>query len=254
MEKIDKMTGLPALYIVLLVRLTCPPSISGNEWQHNTNDLANRIKARRLKKWRRMMNKTCGNVESILPRIMLWGINQRECIVPCLRGMIITSRIEFSKVNLLLLRQRFLENFWSGETFGVEFNSINHKILVLKFTPRNNQMFMSTQVFDRISGVIYSTEDYEVLLWASNDQINLNVENFDDLATFFQSDIIHFPYDMFKFDIQGYNSVTFMKEKRILEPSSEPSSEPFSELPSKRAKHTSSEPSSEPPSKRTKHS
>jgi hypothetical protein len=230
MEKIDKVTGLPALYIVLLVRLTCPPSISGNKWQHNTNYLAYLIKARRLKKWRRMMGKTVGNVESILPRIMLWGISQRECIVPCLRDMIITSRIEFSKVNLSLLRQSFLEHFSFRETFGVEFNSINHKILVLKFTPRNNQMFMSIHLINRISGVIKSTEDYEVLLWVSNDQINLNIGNYTGLTTFFQLGGIYFPDNMFDFEIQGYNLVTFMKEKRILEPSSEP--------PSKRAKHS----------------
>jgi hypothetical protein len=233
MDKIAKVTGLPALYIVLLVRLTCPPSISGNKWQHNTIDLANRIKARRLKKWRRMMNKTCGNVESILPRLMLWGINQRECIVPCLRDMIITSRIEFSKVNLLLLRQKFLDNFLSKETFGMEFNSINN-ILVVKFTTRNNQMCMSTHLIDRIGGVIKSTEDYEVSLFDSNDdEINLNVGNFDDLTSFFSYRGMFFPLDMSQFDIHGYNLVTFMKEKRKFEPSSEPS-----ELPSKRAKHT----------------
>lgn len=229
MENIAEKLGLPALYILLLLRLMSPLSISGNKLKRIIINLAYRIKDRRLKKWLEIFDNTYENVESILPRIMLWGINQRECIVPCLQGMIITSRIEFSKVNLLLLRQRFLDNFLSKETFGMEFNSINN-ILVVKFTPRDNQMFMSTHLIDRIDGVIESTEDYEVSLWDSNDQINLNVENYDDLTSFFRYRGIFFPFDMSQFDIQGYNLVTFMKEKRKLKTSSE--------HPSKRAKHT----------------
>lgn len=210
-----ELPHVPAIYLFLLKMLTSPPTYSGDVRRIPvTQTLANRLYAIRFARWKRMMGNNRPELLSILPRLMLLGITQRACVVPCLKGMQISTHVEFSPRTMSILRRMFLEIYRSGRSFALEFNSCDNRILVVKFIPRNNTMFMRTYIFDRINGILRKTKEHEVLLTGSDYEINLNVriDKFSsELASFFYCRHIYFPFDLETgdFDLEGYSLVTF---------------------------------------------
>jgi hypothetical protein len=214
---------VPAIYLFLLKMLTSPPTYSGDVRRiPETQTLANRLYAIRFARWKRMMGHNCPELLSILPRLMLLGINQRACVVHCLKGMQISTHVDFSAQNMPVLRRMFLEIYRSGRTFALEFNSCDNRILVVKFIPRNNTMFMRTHIFDRINGVLRKTREHEVLLTGPEYQINLDVQidkSSSALASFFYYRHIYFPFDRDTgdFDLECYSLVTFWTQNELIE-------------------------------------
>jgi hypothetical protein len=155
--------------------------------------------------------------------------------------------------------------FESGKSFALEFNSNDNRILVLKFIRRDGAIFMSTELYDRLNGIIRKMEELEVKLEHDRHLINLNVQIdqiLSGLATFFYVRKISLPfpmdYDTGDFNIKQYSLVSFwfgdeipyfyrkcyermnqklnQKRIRVCEPSSEAPSEAPSEADSKRQK------------------
>ena len=206
---------VPAIYLFLLKMLTSPPTYSEDVGRiPETQTLANRLYAIRFARWKRMMGNNRPELLSILPRLMLLGITQRACVVPCLMDLQIFRTVDFSARNMYVLRKMFLDIYMSKRTVALEFNSCDNRILVVKFIPRNNTMFMRTHIFDRINGMIRKTREHEVLLTGPEIQINLDVQidkSSSALASFFYYRHIYFPFDRETgdFEIEGYSSVTF---------------------------------------------
>jgi len=206
---------VPAIYLFLLSMLTSSPTLSGDLRRIPAlQETSKRVASRRFRKWKRIMGNTCPKLFSILPRLMLLGRTQRACVVPCLIGMQISTHVEFSQLNMVVLRKMFLDNYRSGRSFALEFNSCDNRILVVKFIPRNNTMFMRTHIVDRISGNLRKTREHEVYITGSENEVNLNVhidKCHSELASFFYYRHIYFPFDRETgdFDIEGYSLVTF---------------------------------------------
>jgi hypothetical protein len=250
-----QINAVPALYMFLFAMLTSPPTFCGDKRRIPAPaSIAKRIASRRFKQWQKMMRNDHPNLlKSRLPILMLLGRNKRACSVPSLMQMTMFRHVDFFPRNLKLLRAMFSVCFESGKSFSLEFNSIDNRILVLKFTPRNGAIFMSTELYDRFSGIIRKTEELEVKLVHDRHLINLNVQisqNKTGLATFFyvHGILLPFPvdYDTSDFNIERYSLVSFwlgdeipdfdrecyqkLNTKRIrdCEPSSEVPSEPCS--------------------------
>jgi len=169
--------------------------------------------------------------------------------------------VDFFPRNLKLLRAMFSVCFESGKSFALEFSAHDNRILVLKFTPINGVIFMSSELYDRFSGIIRKTDENEVKLVCEQHLIDLNVQISKykiRLATFFyvRNILLPFPidYDTGDFNIEMYSLVSFwwgvkipdfdrrcderLNQKRIrdCEPSSQVPSEDPSDADSKRRK------------------
>jgi hypothetical protein len=167
---------IPALYLFLLIRLMYPFRALMQDDRRMPQYMPDRIKLCKLKQWRIMMGNDHPNLLASLPRLMLLGRNQRTCSVPSLTGMTLTQHVDFYPRNIKLLRAMFSECFNSGKPFALEFNSCDNRILVLRFTTRNGVSFMSTELYDRFSGIIWETEELEVSLVHDRHFIDLNVQ------------------------------------------------------------------------------
>ena len=209
--------------------------------------MPDRIASRHFKEWQRMMGNDNPHLLESLPRLMLLGRNKRACSVPSLMQMTMFRHVDFFPRNLKLLRTMFSVCFESGKSFALEFSAHDNRILVLKFTPINGVIFMSSELYDRFSGIIRKTEVLEVKLVHDRHLINLNVQisqNKTGLATFFyvHGILLPFPvdYDTGDFNIERYSLVSFLlgderlNQKRIRD--CKPSSEVPSEAYSKRRK------------------
>jgi hypothetical protein len=131
--------------------------------------------------------------------------------------MTLFQNVDFVPRNLKLLRAMFSVCFESGKSFALEFSAYDNRILVLKFTTRNGDIFMSTELYDRFSGIIRKMEDCQVKLVHDRHLINLNVQISEyntRLATFFYVHGISLPfpmdYDTGNFNIKRYSLVSFL--------------------------------------------
>lgn len=205
------------------------------------------------KKWRRMIGNNYPNLPAILPRLMLLGRNQRVCFIHSLTWMTLTHHVDFYPRNIKHLRALFSKCFSSGKSFALEFNSSDNHILVLRFIRKNGAIFMSSELYDRFSGIIRKTDEYEVKLDCDQHLINLNVQidkNSSGIASFFYAHgvLLPFPmdYDTGDFNIERYSLVSFWwgdkipdfdrrcNQKRVRD--CEPSSQVPFEADSKRGK------------------
>jgi hypothetical protein len=230
--------AFPALYMSLLTMLTSPPTFCGDKRRIPAPaSIAKRIASRRFKQWQKMMGLDRPNLLSFLPRLMLLDRTQRACSIPSLAEMTLTHHVAFYPRNIKLLRAMFSECFNSGKSFALEFNSIDNRILVLRFIRRNGAIFLATELYDRFSGIIRKTEELEVNLDHDRYLINLSIqitEYKSGLATFFYAHGVFLPfqmdYDTGDFSIFRYSLVSFWlddeKQKRIRE------CEPFTDSPS----------------------
>jgi hypothetical protein len=187
-----------------------------------------RIASRRFKEWQKMMGNDYPNLPASLPILMLLGRNKRACSVPSLTGMTLFRHVDFFPRNLKLLRAMFSVCFESGKSFALEFSANDNRILVLKFNTRNGAIFISTELYDRFSGIIRKIEDCKVNLDHDRYLIDLNVQISQyktGLATFFyvHGILLPFPvdYDTGDFNIERYSLVSFwlgderLNQKRI---------------------------------------
>jgi hypothetical protein len=233
--------------MVLLTMLTSPPTFSGDKRHIPAPDaLAKRIASRRFKEWQRMMGNNHPNLLSVLPRLMLLGRTKRACSVTSLTGMTLFRHVDFYPRNIKLLRAMFLECFNSGKSFALEFNSIDNRILVLRFVRRDGTILMSTELYDRFSGIIRKKEELEVTLVHDRHLIKLRIqitERKTGIASFFYAHGVFLPFQM-DYDtggdlsIERYSLVSFWlgdetsvsdpKRIRDCEPSSKVLSEPCS--------------------------
>jgi hypothetical protein len=209
--------------------------------RHMKKYMLKRIASRRFKEWQIIMGNDHPNLLAFLPRLMLLGRNKRACAFPSLTGMTLTHHVDFYPRNIKLLRAMFSQYYNSGKSFALEFNSMDNRILVLRFIRRKGAIFMASELYDRLSGIIQKTEELEVKLLYDRHLIDLNVqisEYKSGFATFFyaHSVSLQFPmdYDTGDFSIERYSLVSFWlgdeKQKLIrdCEPSSEVPSEPCS--------------------------
>jgi hypothetical protein len=244
--KLARKMVLPALYCRLLFRLMFPSRALMPNRRRMPEYMPDRIASRRFKEWQRMMGKDHPHLLASLPRLMLLGRNKRACSVPSLTGMTLFRHVDFFPRNLKLLRAMFSVCFESGKSFALEFSAHDNRILVLKFTTRDGAIFMSTELYDRLNGIIRKMEELEVNLVHDRHLINLNVkinQNLFGLAAFFYVRTISLPfpmdYDTGDFNIKRYSLVSFwfgdeiphfdsecyermiQKRIRVCEPSSE---------------------------------
>jgi hypothetical protein len=167
------------------------------------------------KKWQRMMGNDHPNLLASLPRLMLLGRNQRTCFIPSLTEMTLFQNVDFVPRNIKLLRAMFSVCFDSGKSFALEFSAHDNRILVLKFTPRDGVIFMSTELYDRFSGIIRKTDENEVKLDCDQHLIDLNVKIDQDssgIASFFYAHGVLIPFQMGNtgdFNIERYSLVSF---------------------------------------------
>lgn len=214
-----------ALFMVLLTMLTSPPTFCGDRRRIPApSSIAKRIASRRFKQWQKMMGHDHPNLLSFLPRLMLLSRTQRACSVSSLTGMYLFRHVDFYPCNIKLLRAMFSVCFESGKSFALEFNSIDNRILVLRFIRRNRAIFMSTELYDRLSGIIRKTEELEVNLVHDRHLINLSIhisKYKTGIATFFYVHDIVFPfpmdYDTVDFNIVKYSLVSFWLGDEILD-------------------------------------
>jgi hypothetical protein len=174
------------------------------------------------KKWQIIMGNNHPNLLAFLPRLMLLGRNKRACSVPSLMQMTMFRHVDFFPRNLKLLRAMFSVCFESGKSFALEFSAHDNRILVLKFTPRDGVIFMSTELYDRFSGIIRKTDENEVKLDCDQHLIDLNVQidqNSSGIASFFYAHgvLLPFPmdYDTADFNIERYSLVSFWRGDKI---------------------------------------
>ncbi len=214
--KLARKMVVSAFYCFLLFRFMYPSKALSPYPGRMPIDIPKRIASRRFKEWQRMMGKDHPNLLAILPRLMLLGRNKRACSVPSLMQMTMFRHVDFFPRNLKLLRAMFSVCFESGKSFALEFSAYDKRILVLKFTTRNGAIFMSTELYDRFSGIIRKTEDLEVKLVHDRHLIDLNVQISEyktELATFFyvHGILLPFPmdYDTGNFNIKRYSLVSF---------------------------------------------
>jgi hypothetical protein len=259
-RKMIKSINLPYILQDLFLRLITPGNNLNIPRDVKLDETMQKILAKwvlshRFREWQRMMGNHRQNLPLFLPRLMLLGRNKRACSVHSLTGMTLFRHVDFFPRNLKLLRAMFSVCFESGKSFSLEFSAHDNRILVLKFTPRNGAIFMSTELYDRFSGIIRKTEELEVRLVHDRHLIDLNVQISKyktGLATFFyvRSILLPFPvdYDIGDFNIERYSLVSFwlgdeipdfdkrcderLNQKRIRD--CEPSSEVPSEADSKR--------------------
>jgi hypothetical protein len=257
--KLARKMVVSAFYCFLLFRLMFPSNKALSPYPKRMPiDIPKRIASRRFKEWRRIMgNDHPKLLASRLLRLMLLGRNKRACSVLSLMQMTLFRQVDFFPRNLKLLRAMFSVCFESGKSFALEFSAYDKRILVLKFTTRNGAIFMSTELYDRFSGIIRKTEELEVNLDHERYLINLSIkitEYKPESAIFFyvHGILLPFPvdYDTSDFNIERYSLVSFwlgdeipdfntrcderLNQKRIRV--CEPSSEVPSEADSKRRK------------------
>jgi hypothetical protein len=164
-----------------------------------------------------MIGRDRPNLLSFLPRLMLLDRTQRACSIPSLAEMTLFRHVDFYPRNIKLLRAMFSVCFESGKSFAVEFNSIDNRILVLRFIRRNGSIFMATELYDRFNGIIRKTEELEVKLVHDLHLINLSIqitERKTDIASLFYVQDIVFPFPMDyatggNFNIGRYSLVSF---------------------------------------------
>jgi hypothetical protein len=245
---------ISAFICVILFRLMHPSNKALSPYPgHMPKYMPDRIASRRFKEWQKMMGKDRTELLAILPRLMLLGRNKRACSVPSLTGMTLFRHVDFFPRNLKLLRAMFSVCFESGKSFALEFSAHDNRILVLKFTTRSGAIFMSTELYDRFSGIIRKMDDCQVKLVHDRHFIDLNVQISEcktEFATFFyvHGISLSFPmdYDTGDFNIEMYSLISFwlgdeipdfdrrcdrrLNQKRIRD--CEPSSQVPSEVPS----------------------
>ena len=225
---------VPALYLFLLFRLMYPFRALMQDDRRMPQYMPDRIKLCKLKQWRRMMGNDRPNLLSFLPRLMLLGGIQRACSIPSLAEMTLTYHVDFYPRNIKLLRAMFSECFNSGKSFALEFNSMDNRILVLRFIRTNGAIFMETELYDRFNGIIRKTEELKVNLEHDRNFIDLNVqisEHKTGFAKFFYAHgvSLQLPIDTENFNIEKYSLVSVWEgdenSKRIrdCEPSEVPS-------------------------------
>ncbi len=234
---------ISALYCFLLFRLMFPSRalMLNRRQMQKYRCMTKRIASLRFKKWQKMMGLDRPNLLSFLPRLMLLDRTQRACSIPSLAEMTLTHHVDFYPRNIKLLRAMFSECFNSGKSFALEFNSIDNRILVLRFIRRNGDIFMATELYDRFNGIIRKTEELEVTLDHDRHLIDLSIQITEyktGFATFFYAHGVFLPfpmdYDTGDFNIERYSLVSFWfryenpKRIRDCEPSSEVPSEPCS--------------------------
>ena len=259
---------IPALVCFLLFRLMYPSRALMPNSKRMPKYMPDRIASHCFKECQRIMGNDHPNLLAFLPVLMLLSPTQRvffrACSIPSLAGMTLFRHVVFFPRNLKILRAMFSVCFESGKSFALEFSAHDNRILVLKFTTRNGAIFMSTELYDRLSGIIRKMEDCQVELVCDRHLIDLSVqisEHNIELATFFYIRDISLPFpmdydtdDTCDFNIERYSLVSFwlgdeipefdrrcderLNQKRIrdCEPSSQVLSEDPSEADSKRRK------------------
>ena len=145
---------ISAFYCFLLFRLMYPSRALMPDRRRMPKYMPKRIASRRFKEWQKMMGNDYPNLPASLPILMLLGRNKRACSVPSLTGMTLFRHVDFFPRNLKLLRAMFSVCFESGKSFALEFSANDNRILVLKFNTRNGAIFISTELYDRFSGII----------------------------------------------------------------------------------------------------
>ncbi len=213
---------VPALYLFLLFRLMYPFRALIQDNRRMPQYMSDYIGSRDYRKWQKMIGRDRPNLLSFLPRLMLMGRTLRACSIPSLAGMTLTHHVDFYPRNIKLLRAMFSECFNSGKPFALEFNSMDNRILVLRFIRRNEAIFMKSELYNRLSGIIRKTEELEVNLVHDRHFIDLNVQISEyktGFAKFFyaHSVSLQFPmdYDTGDFNIERYSLVSFWRGVKI---------------------------------------
>ncbi len=197
--------------------LTSPPTFCGDKRRIPAPaSIAKRIASRRFTQWQKMMGCDRPNLLSFLPRLMLLDRTQRACSIPSLAEMTLFRHLDFYPRNIKLLRAMFSVCFESGKSFAVEFNSIDNRILVLRFIRRNGAIFMATELYDRFNGIIRKTEELEVTLDHERHLIELSIqitEYKSGIASFFYAHGVFLPfpmdYDTGDFSIEYFSMLSF---------------------------------------------
>ena len=206
---------ISALYRRLFFRLMYPSRALMQDDRRIPKYMLKRIASRCFKEWQIIMGNDHPNLLAFLPRLMLLGRNQRTCSIPSLTEMTLFRHVDFYPRNIKLLRAMFSVCFDSGKSFALEFSAHDNRILVLKFTPRDGVIFMSTELYDRFSDIIRKTDENEVKLDCDQHLIDLNVKIDQDssgIASFFYAHGVLLPFQMDNtgdFNIERYSLVSF---------------------------------------------
>jgi len=151
--------------------------------------------------------------------------------------MSLSWNVDFSAKKLKHLRAIFANCFHNISPFALEFTSNDRRVLVVMFTSKNGEIFMTTELHDRFSGLIRKTGEHLVTLDRYDHDISLKVEisptRFGYAQFFYKWDVLmSFPYEMGCFWLDRYSRVLFWSDSRKRSFSDPPGFEP-----TKRAKY-----------------
>lgn len=184
-----------------------------------------RIVSHRFWQWQRIMGNDRPNLFASLPRLMLMTKNQRACWIPSLIGMELLSKVDFDPQNLKVLRTIFRELYASGDTFAIEFNSHDSRILVLKFWHYSEKVMMEAELHDRLDGLIDSSNEQQIDMNLSLSMHTIDLRFVNSLipmnqtgARIFYTRNVSLPLKQSSesfnglFDLETYESVRFYKD------------------------------------------
>jgi hypothetical protein len=187
--------------------------------------MPDRIASRNLKRWERIMGNDHPNLLASLPRLMPMTKNQRACWIPSLIGMELLSKVDFDPQNLKVLRTIFRGLYASGDTFAIEFNSHDSRILVLRIWHYSEKVMMEAELHDRLDGLIDSSNEQQIDLNLSLSMHTIDLRFVNSLipmnqtgARIFYTRNVSLPLKQSSesfdrlFDLETYESVRFYKD------------------------------------------
>ncbi len=220
---------ISAFYGFLLFRLMYPsralmPALMQNR-RRMPKYMPDRIASRRFKEWRRIMGNDHPNLLASLPRLMLMTKNQRACCIQSLIGMQLLSKVDFNPQNLRVLRTVFRRLYASGDSFAIEFNSHDFRIVVLKFWRNAGKVMMKAELHDRLDGLIDASNEQQIVLNLSLSMHTIDLKFLNSLnpfnqtgARFFYIGDVCLPLKLLSsesfdrsFDLKNYYSVRFYR-------------------------------------------
>ena len=245
---LPRYARISAFYCFLLFRLMFPSNKALSPHPKRMPiDIPKRIASRRFKEWQRMMGNDHPNLPSSLPRLMLLGRTQRACWIPSLIGMQLLSKVVFHPQNLRVVRTIFQGLYASGDSFAIEFNSHDSRILVLKIWRNAGKVMMKAELHDRLDGLIDGSNEQQIDLNLSlsmhtidlNFVINSLIPLNQTRARLFYTRNVSLPlkrssesFDR-SFDLETYESVRFYKEPEGQKPEGQ---KPEGQKPKKRCR------------------
>jgi hypothetical protein len=235
-KRMARMMVLPGILLSLICELITL-NISGDNLNIPRNIkrdqimliiIEKRVVSSLYRKWQRHLQ--TGDVPRELknwfPRLMLMTKNQRARCIPSLIEMQLLSKVVFNPQNLRVLRTVFRGMYASGDSFAIEFNSHDSRILVLKIWCNAGKVMMKAELHDRLDGLIDASNEQQIdlnldlsmhtidLNFVINRLIPLNQTG----ARLFYTRNVSLPlkrssesFDR-SFDLETYESVRFYKE------------------------------------------